>query len=483
MLDIATENLHFSRMIKVFIYCVAVTIFSLLRTDADELKNLEPLTANADIWRSSYDQYARKFSEIRWKYIEGSGDYVHESKGMTLWGEPVHKIDLKEEDGVITSLKFTVLEQGTALFMKKNQFDAEVARWNKIVTERLRSEGKRVASISVGKVKHLRMAWDCQDSVVVLSANIGLRPDRIELICYERDFGLKQLALIGLQRDNQLMDKSYKDVTLTADTEADDQSEDDGFAPSEAKKKIHSKIKEIEARKAPNGISKEVQSAVNLLNVYRFLSRVPYDVKADKTMVAAAQDAARACREEGRLSHDLGHSTDRCNLAMNSGNLSMKSSVMQYMQDSGANNRERRGHRRWCINHKMGKTGFGIDGAYSAMYAMDQSERGTRKNYSYPGHGFYPVKYLHGNGWSYHSVKGAIPQDCQVQVWKLKKFQEKSPKWSNEPEGKSLPCEFKFIYSDTMVFEPEPEATTRKGTYLVRLKGSGLKEQYLVHLY
>ena len=210
---------------------------------------------------------------------------------------------------------------------------------------------------------------------------------------------------------------------------------------------------------------------------------MPYDLKADKGMNAAATDASKICAEKGKLSHDFGHSTDKCNLAMNSGNMSMESSVMQYIQDSGANNRERRGHRRWCLNHKMSKTGFGIEGAYSAMYLIDQSDIGIRKDYSYPGHGFYPKKYLHGNGWSYHIVDGPAPSDCVVQVWKLEKFQEKAPRWSDEPDGKALDVAFKFIYSDTIVFEPDSEPITRRGTYLVRLKGSGFKEQYLVHLY
>jgi hypothetical protein len=131
----------------------------------------------------------------------------------------------------------------------------------------------------------------------------------------------------------------------------------------------------------------------------------------------------------------------------------------------------------------MGKTGFGIEGAYSAMYSLDQSYRGIRKNYSYPGHGFYPKQYLHGNGWSYYIVDGSAPKDCVIQVWKLKKFQEKPPQWSDEPDGKAFDVAFRYIYSNTIVFEPDNKPITRRGSYLVRLNGSGFKEQYLVHLY
>jgi hypothetical protein len=324
------------------------------------------------------------------------------------------------------------------------------------------------------------MAWNFENSVVVLSANIGLKPDRIELICYEREYGLSQLKLNG----QQLADAGKQEINQPAGSDLDrEQFLDEGFLPREAKTEIRAKIKEINARKAPDGVSKAVQDAVNLLNVYRFLSRVPYNVKADKAMIAASYDAASICSAKGQLSHDFGHSTDKCNLAMNSGNMSMENSVKQYMEDSGANNRQRRGHRRWCLNHKMGKTGFGIKDAYSAMYAMDQSYRGIRKNYSYPGHGFYPLDYLHGNGWSYHITDGPAPKDCVVQVWKLKEYQKDPPLWGEEPEGKAFAVAFKYIYSNTIVFEPDREEITRRGTYLVRLQGSGFKEQYLVHLY
>lgn len=465
---------------------MVMTTLSVTDVCAQEVRNIEPLTANIDIWRSNQNQYSRKFPQMKWTYGEEDGEFIHQSKGMTFWGEPVHQIDLVESEGVITSLKFTLLDQGTALFMKQSNFETEVARLKKIITEKLQTEGTRVPSISKGKVNHLRMAWNCKDSVIVLSANIGLKPDRIELICYERDAGLARLKLKGQQLADGQVDDTGKSVRKGKTVDNDSENDgfiDDGFAPQEVKSEIRAKIREISSRKAPKDVSRKVQDAVNLLNVYRFLSRVPYDVKADKGMIAAAYDAAGICKKKGQLSHGFGHSTDKCNLAMNSGNLSMESSVMQYMKDSGANNRERRGHRRWCINHKMGKTGFGIDGAYSAMYSLDQSDRGGRKNYSYPGHGFYPIKYLHGNGWSYHLAEGSAPKDCGIQVWKLKKFQEKAPSWSNEPDGKALPCAFKFIYSNTIVFEPDPQAITRKGTYLVRLKGSGFKEQYLVHLY
>jgi hypothetical protein len=79
----------------------------------------------------------------------------------------------------------------------------------------------------------------------------------------------------------------------------------------------------------------------------------------------------------------------------------MAASVTGYIDDSGDNNREAHGHRRWCLNPPMGKSGFGTAGeSYSGMWAMDASGSRIKGNWSYPGTGFFPKKYVHGTGWS-----------------------------------------------------------------------------------
>ncbi len=480
--------MHFETMFKGLLYLSVVSILSVIEARAVDGFSLDSLVNDTTIWKSNRKLLTNDYPDISWEKGDKDDEFVYENKGLNLWGQSVHHLNLSQSQGRAKSLKITLVDQGTALFMRQKDFKLKAGRWNKLISEQLNSKGVRLPNISYGEVDHIRVAWNRGPTVVVLSANIGLKPDRLELIYYQRDLGLKRMKLTGQQVGAKQSDEVSKKVSgsdlETEDAEdEEDVIEDDGFAPREVKAEIKAKIKEIKGREAPNGVSKEVQEAVNLLNVYRFLSKVPFDVKADKKMVAAANDAASICNKKGELSHGFGHSTDKCNLAMNGGRMSMAGSVTQYMNDAGANNREKRGHRRWCINHKMGETGFGIEGDYSAMYSMDQSDRGTRKNYSYPGHDFYPVDYLHGNGWSYHIVGGSAPKDCDVRVWKLKVFEEKAPSWSNEPDGREFKVAFKYIYNDTIVFEPASDAITRKGTYLVRLKGGGLKEQYLVHLY
>ncbi len=470
-------------MFKKILFLIGFSLFTAKITLAAGKSNIEQMIESAEIWKSDTSKFKTSFPDLSWEKGDAEGEYVNSEKGMKIWGDPVLQMNLTERDGKISSLKLTLLDQGSAMIMNQSMFNSNISRWNRLISEKLKSKGKIMPEISFGKVNHARIGWNTKAAVVVLSANQGIRPDRIELVFYEHETGIAQLRLKGQQNAEAKTEEKEKIAKKDNEDEGEDEAVEDEYVPSEVKKEIATVIKEINARPAPSGVSKEVQDAVNLLNIYRYLSKVPYEVEADRTMNTAANDAAKICNVKGDLSHDFGHSTDKCNLAMNSGGMTMAVSVKQYMEDSGANNRERRGHRRWCLNHTMKKTGFGLDGGYSAMYSMDQSGRGTRKNYSYPGHGFYPLDYLHGNGWSYHLAEGSAPADTEVKIWKMKKFNDKAPKWSDEPDGRELKVGFKFIYSDTIVFEPDSDPITRKGSYLIRLKGGGLKEQYVVHLY
>ncbi len=446
---------------------------------AESSKDAAHLTNDIDLWFLSKQKIIKKFPVFSWEKGSKENTYFHKSDGLTLWEEKVHHMDLVEAHGTASELEITIISQDAARAMNKKAFDAQAMAWNKLITDKLASKGKGMATIAYGSIKHSRLAWKHGESVVILSAHYGDLPDRLVLTFYEQDRGLVKLKLKGQQ--NKVVAALPETQSSKRDEEGEVNSRD--LDPKDEKSKIKLTIKEIESRDAPDGVSKKVQDAVNLLNVYRFLSGVPYDVEADGEFTTAAEDAAAICEKNGKLSHDFGHSTDKCNLAMNSRMKAIAESVTQYINDAGANNREKRGHRKWCLNPRMAKTGFGIKGAFSAMYSVDQSSRKGSDNYSYPGHGFYPLEYLHGNGWSYYLSEGSIPEGCEVQLWKLKRFTAESPNWSAEPEGSEIEVVYTSILKKSIVFEPEPSDSAEKGTYLVRLKGDGFKEQYLVHLY
>lgn len=247
------------------------------------------------------------------------------------------------------------------------------------------------------------------------------------------------------------------------------------------KEEIRDVIREIKSRPRPDDISKAVHEATQQLNIYRYLCGIPYEVEADAEMSAKAEDAAKACEKHGGLSHDIGHSTDRCNLAGGSG---MVSSVAQYIDDAGENNRERRGHRAWCLNPPMDKVGFGeAGGGYSAMWCMESGGKSIRDSWAYPGKGLFPLEYMHGTAWSLYGA--GVPKsadEVKVQVFKLSSRPEKPFAANAEIPGREIPVKYVSVaMMNGINFEPEEPA--QRGIYWVTVRGGGIRESYLVELY
>lgn len=247
---------------------------------------------------------------------------------------------------------------------------------------------------------------------------------------------------------------------------------------------IEEGIEEIRARKPQSGFAKEQWEGLQLLNTYRFLCGVPCNVKLNRDMVAGATDAANACQKHGSLSHDLGHSTEDCNL--HQGQSSIVRSVKGFIEDSGANNRPHRGHRLWCLNPPMKETGFGKskNGRFYGMWAMNSSGKGIRDIWAYPGRGLFPLKYLHGNGWSvYLNERAPARSSIKVEVYKLTERPEK-PFGTGEIPGQALPVSYISTERNCIVFEPTGKKITESGIYYVRIRGGeGLREQYVVELF
>ena len=243
---------------------------------------------------------------------------------------------------------------------------------------------------------------------------------------------------------------------------------------------IRRTIREIKARPIPEGISKDVHEATQELNVYRYLCGLDHEVEADAEFSQNAEDAAKACEKNGGLSHTLGHSTDKCNLAGGSG---MVASVGQYIGDMGENNRIARGHRAWCLNPPMARVGFGASGNYSAMWCMNREGKSLRGSWTYPGKGFFPLEYMRGDAWSLYGA--GIPESADkvtVRVYKLASRPDKPFSAMAEIPGREIPVNHVSIaMMNGINFEPEEPA--KRGIYWVTASGGGIRESYLVELY
>lgn len=159
-----------------------------------------------------------------------------------------------------------------------------------------------------------------------------------------------------------------------------------GPAKPEAEKKPTRRKNPVPTANPTDKISEE-DAALQRLKAYRYLCDLPYeDLTLDDKMTQAAQAAAGICAKIGKLDHKPANpgmpeeeyklayeGTSHANLAMGASVVS--GSVNMWMDDSDPSNIDRLGHRQWCLNPEMLKTGFGRNGKWSAMWSMDRSRK------------------------------------------------------------------------------------------------------------
>jgi hypothetical protein len=247
------------------------------------------------------------------------------------------------------------------------------------------------------------------------------------------------------------------------------------------KQEIRSTIREIKGRPKPPDISRDVHEATQELNVFRYLSGLDYDVKASAAFSKNAEEAALACEKHGALSHDIGHYTDKCNLYTEK---DMPRSVAAYIEDAGENNREKRGHRAWCLNPPMEKVGFGSGkNGYSAMWCMNKDGKPLRDTWAYPGKGLYPLEYMLGDAWSLYGIEvpGSLNK-LEVRVFRLKERPAKPFPAAADVPGREIRVRHvsKALFGG-INFEPDEPA--QRGVYWVVVRGPGIREAYLVELF
>ena len=315
-----------------------------------------------------------------------------------------------------------------------------------------------------------------------------------KIIKVNDDSALVELRSNGHQHVIRFDSLSVEDVkyleNYSKDAAGKSATPDAELADDEANKRLYPRTKEeiragiraIKGSDPAKGVSSKTHEAVIALNIFRFLSGLSHEVDGDATFSQNATDAAMACKKNGGLSHDLGDSTDKCNLSSGG---DMAQSVSAYIEDGGDNNRELRGHRAWCLNPAMGKVGFGTAGSsYSAMWCMDASGKGKKPDFwAYPGQGFYPQEYVLGNAWSvYFDGNIADLDKVEVEVFRLSKRPEKALPMQGEIDGRSVPILHK---SKSMIrgINFEPKDPTQKGIYWVRITGGGARCGYVVEIY
>jgi hypothetical protein len=167
--------------------------------------------------------------------------------------------------------------------------------------------------------------------------------------------------------------------------------------------------------KAGRVAAKHLAATLGHLKAYRYIARVPYaNVSIHAPHQQRAQHAVILLRVGKVFSHTpprpakmpeafyklAREGTGKCNLHMGT-RTSLRRAISSFMYDSDARNIAVLGHRRWCLEPGLARTGFGICGGYVSMYALDLS--GGKPGYDFipfPTSGPHPVEYF-GATWAW----------------------------------------------------------------------------------
>lgn len=152
------------------------------------------------------------------------------------------------------------------------------------------------------------------------------------------------------------------------------------------------------------------------LNGYRYLAGLSSDVVLDDNLSWTCKFAAELCKRHGTINHTppkppgmsdaaykRGHEgTSKSNLHWTSGGDGLAGSVDGYMDDSDPSNVRVVGHRRWCLNPPLRRTGFGVVDGFSAMWVMDNAgDPSPGAIVCFPAAGLHPLAYFTpGTAWS-----------------------------------------------------------------------------------
>jgi len=254
------------------------------------------------------------------------------------------------------------------------------------------------------------------------------------------------------------------------------------------------------------------EAGVRKLMEYRFLCDVPYkDMQLDRDYMAHAQAAAEILLTVGHLTHTPDNSgwpeddykfaykgTTSSNIYGGSGDATAPGSVDGYMNDSDEGNIAVVGHRRWCINPAMLKTGFGVATNFSAMWSFDSSRSNPvdHSAVAFPSRGFVPSTHFRSDyAWSLSPNPQKFREpDSSVKVT-VTPVRFDPDKLIVERNAKALEMEYFTISkepvasSSCLVFRPRNVSVASWSAYVVNvsglksLTGQDVPVQYFVAFY
>ena len=207
-----------------------------------------------------------------------------------------------------------------------------------------------------------------------------------------------------------------------------------------------------------------LNSGIAMLNNIRYIAGLNYDVTLDDGFNEECQAGALINKINGSISHYPQQPSDmsdemyqlaykgcnESNIAWGFSTLN-KCIVFGWMSDEDEGNISSVGHRAWCLNPTMGKTGFGVVDNYYNMHSFDGSHTSSVKNISWPAQNM-PVEYFEKNmPWSIFTGSSETASDVKVTL--TRQSDGKVWNFSQDSADGYFNCT-NYIQSGTIVFRP-----------------------------
>ena len=207
-----------------------------------------------------------------------------------------------------------------------------------------------------------------------------------------------------------------------------------------------------------------LNSGIAMLNNIRYIAGLNYDVTLDDGFNEECQAGALINKINGSISHYPQQPSDmsdemyqlaykgcnESNIAWGFSTLN-KCIVFGWMSDEDEGNISSVGHRAWCLNPTMGKTGFGVVDNYYNMHSFDRSYTSSVKNISWPAQNM-PVEYFEKNmPWSIFTGSSETASDVKVTL--TRQSDGKVWNFSQDSADGYFNCT-NYIQSGTIVFRP-----------------------------
>ena len=234
-----------------------------------------------------------------------------------------------------------------------------------------------------------------------------------------------------------------------------------------------------------------LKKALATLNNVRYIAGLNYNVTLDSTYTAQCQAGAYV----DYLIDDLSHYPRKPSgmsdalykkgyTGCSSSNIAVGSSTLNscilysWMEDSDSGNIRYVGHRGWCLNPTMGKTGFGVAGRYMSMYAIDMSNNSSIKNVAWPAQTM-PLEYF-GKDYAWSLFTGQNETESRVKVTLKRKSDGKTWTFSKGKANGDF-----YVSNDyqkgTIVFRPKGITEYKAGdVFTVSVTGVNIPVTYTV---